>query len=46
MAPTYECFAISVDNGIAHLQLNRPDKANSLTRAFWSELRFRRSTAH
>lgn len=38
MAPTYECFAISVDNGIAHLQLNRPDKANSLTRAFWSEL--------
>ncbi|MBC9251240.1 enoyl-CoA hydratase [Pseudomonas alcaligenes] len=38
MASTYECFAVSVDNGIAHLQLNRPDKANSLTRAFWSEL--------
>lgn len=38
MAPTYECFAVSVDNGVAHLQLNRPDKANSLTRAFWSEL--------
>ncbi|MBD9415577.1 enoyl-CoA hydratase/isomerase family protein [Pseudomonas sp. PDM16] len=38
MDSTYECFALSVDNGIAHLQLNRPDKANSLTRAFWSEL--------
>lgn len=38
MAPTYECFAVSVEGGIAHLQLNRPDKANSLTRAFWSEL--------
>lgn len=38
MTSTYECFAVSVDNGIAHLQLNRPDKANSLTRAFWSEL--------
>lgn len=38
MTATYECFALSVEAGIAHLQLNRPDKANSLTRAFWSEL--------
>ncbi|UJJ30318.1 enoyl-CoA hydratase-related protein [Halopseudomonas maritima] len=38
MVSTYECFAVSVEGGIAHLQLNRPDKANSLTRAFWSEL--------
>ncbi|MGO4001658.1 enoyl-CoA hydratase-related protein [Pseudomonas fluorescens] len=38
MASTYECFNVSVEDGIAHLQLNRPDKANSLTRAFWSEL--------
>ncbi|MEL7560934.1 MULTISPECIES: enoyl-CoA hydratase-related protein [Pseudomonadaceae] len=38
MASTYECFDVSVEDGIAHLQLNRPDKANSLTRAFWSEL--------
>ena len=35
---SYECFEISVDNGVAHLQLNRPAKANSLTLAFWSEL--------
>ena len=38
MDSSYECFALSVDSGVAHLQLNRPDKANSLTRAFWSEL--------
>ena len=38
MASTYECFEVSVEGGIAHLQLNRPDKANSLTRSFWSEL--------
>lgn len=38
MSSTYECFDVSVEDGIAHLQLNRPDKANSLTRAFWSEL--------
>lgn len=38
MTHHYECFAVSVENGVAHLQLNRPDKANSLTRAFWREL--------
>lgn len=38
MASIYECFDVSVEDGIAHLQLNRPDQANSLTRAFWSEL--------
>ena len=38
MDSSYACFALSVDSGVAHLQLNRPDKANSLTRAFWREL--------
>ena len=38
MTHHYECFAVSVETGVAHLQLNRPDKANSLTRAFWREL--------
>ncbi|MGL4318161.1 MAG: enoyl-CoA hydratase-related protein [Pseudomonas sp.] len=38
MASPYECFSVSVEEGIAHLQLSRPEKANSLTRAFWSEL--------
>ncbi|NHB91238.1 enoyl-CoA hydratase-related protein [Photorhabdus cinerea] len=30
-----EHFIITVDNGVAHLQLSRPEKANSLTLAFW-----------
>ena len=38
MVLSYECFEVSIDEGIAHLQLSRPDKANSLTRAFWGEL--------
>lgn len=33
----YECFDVSVTDGIAHLQLTRPKQANSLTQAFWSE---------
>ena len=38
MASPYECFQVGVDDGIAHLQLSRPEKTNSLTQAFWSEL--------
>lgn len=38
MVLSYECFEVSIEEGIAHLQLSRPDKANSLTRAFWGEL--------
>lgn len=38
MVLSYECFEVSIDEGIVHLQLSRPDKANSLTRAFWGEL--------
>lgn len=34
---TYECFEISVSDGIAHLQLARPKQANSLTQSFWVE---------
>ncbi len=37
MKEFYECFEVSVGSGVAHIQLNRSDKANSLTRAFWSE---------
>jgi len=38
MASLYECFQVVVDDGLAHLQLCRPEKANSLTRSFWNEL--------
>ncbi|WP_323836808.1 enoyl-CoA hydratase-related protein [Photorhabdus africana] len=30
-----EYFNISIDNGVAHLQLSRPEKANSLALGFW-----------
>lgn len=33
----YECFEVTVTDGIAHLQLARPKQANSLTQTFWSE---------
>jgi enoyl-CoA hydratase len=31
-------LTLSIDNGIAHIRLDRPDKMNSMNRAFWSEL--------
>ncbi len=34
----YETVALSVDNKIAHLQLNRPESYNSLNPGFWKEL--------
>ncbi|MGB1310134.1 MAG: crotonase/enoyl-CoA hydratase family protein [Leucothrix sp.] len=34
---TYECFDVSIDNHIAHLQLNRPQQHNSMNKAFWKE---------
>ncbi|CAQ84007.1 MULTISPECIES: enoyl-CoA hydratase-related protein [Photorhabdus] len=30
-----EHFIVTIDNGVAHLQLSRPDKANSLALGFW-----------
>jgi len=35
---TYTCFDVTMDGKVAHLQLNRPDSLNSMTREFWSEL--------
>lgn len=35
---TYECFTLEIADHIAHLRLNRPEKANSMIPAFWSEL--------
>lgn len=35
---TTECFAVSIENNIAHIRLNRPEKRNAMSRAFWSEL--------
>jgi enoyl-CoA hydratase len=35
---THQCFDVTIDNGIAHIVLNRPDKRNSMIPAFWTEL--------
>ena len=35
---SYECFEVSIENQIAHLQMCRPEKRNSMTPAFWREL--------
>ena len=35
---TYQCFDVTIADQIAHIVLNRPDKRNSMIRAFWDEL--------
>src|SRR4051812_15878649 len=32
------CFDVEVSDGVAHLQLCRPDELNTMNVAFWSEL--------
>lgn len=32
------CFAVTVADGVAHLELNRPERLNSMGEAFWDEL--------
>jgi enoyl-CoA hydratase len=34
----YECFDVTIADGIAHIELNRPDKFNSMIPSFWTEL--------
>ena len=34
---SYSCFTTELSNNIAHIRLNRPDKANSLIPEFWRE---------
>ncbi len=36
MTPT--CFDLTIENDIAHICLNRPEKRNAMVRKFWSEL--------
>jgi enoyl-CoA hydratase/carnithine racemase len=35
---TYQSFDLSIENQIAHITLNRPDKRNALAANFWAEL--------
>lgn len=34
----YKCFKVSIENKIAHVVLNRPEKRNSMIPEFWDEL--------
>ncbi len=34
----YECIEVAVTDGIAEVRLNHPERLNSMTRAFWSEI--------
>ena len=34
----YECFEVSVDEGVTHLKMSRPERRNAMTAAFWREL--------
>ena len=34
----FDCFDLKIDNKIAHLVMNRPEKMNSMIRSFWDEL--------
>ena len=35
---TYTCFGLDVTEGVAHLQLSRPEAYNSMVPDFWTEL--------
>lgn len=34
----FESLQISIENRVGHIEFNRPEKMNSMTRAFWREL--------
>lgn len=35
---TYTCFDVAIENQIAHIKLNRPEKRNAMSAEFWTEL--------
>jgi enoyl-CoA hydratase len=34
----HECFEVSISQGVAHIQLNRPDELNTMVPSFWGDL--------
>ncbi|HYE44577.1 MAG TPA: crotonase/enoyl-CoA hydratase family protein [Caulobacter sp.] len=34
----WTCFAVTIEDKVAHIQLKRPNDLNTMTRAFWNEL--------
>ena len=37
--PAFDTLQLSLDNHIAHVRINRPDKANAMSRAMWGDIR-------
>lgn len=35
---SYTCFDLTIEDKIAHIKLNRPEKRNAMNREFWEEL--------
>jgi len=35
---SYTCFDLTIEDNIAHIKLNRPEKRNAMNHAFWEEL--------
>jgi enoyl-CoA hydratase len=35
---SYECFDVSIDSGVAHIRLSRPEKRNAMSPSFWADL--------
>ena len=35
---TFACFTLSHDGAVAHVQLNHPERMNSMTAGFWAEI--------
>jgi enoyl-CoA hydratase len=35
----WTCFKVTIEAGVAHIQMNRPDAMNAMNRAFWREIR-------
>jgi len=36
--PSSQYFVVTITDGVAHLEINNPDKANSMTPDFWADL--------
>jgi len=35
---TYEAFAVTIEDKVAHIKMNRPEAMNTMNKAFWNEL--------
>lgn len=36
---TYECFNITIEDKVAHIQMSRPDALNTMSTKFWNEIK-------